>query len=51
MGALQVLATQAAEGYDVDRTAALARYAAVRDGTGVLFQQINGDLGSHLALP
>jgi hypothetical protein len=51
VGALQVQSAQAAEGYDVDRTAALAKYAAVREGTRVLFQQINGALGSHLALP
>lgn len=49
--ALQSLAAQAAEGYDVDRAGTLAKYATVRDGTGVLFEQLNDALGSHLSLP
>ena len=51
IAALASLAVQAAEGYDADRAEALAKYAAVREGTGVLFEQLNDALGSHLSLP
>ncbi len=48
---LQSQAAQAAEGYDADRTGALATYVVVRDGTGAVVKQINGALGSDLSLP
>jgi hypothetical protein len=51
VGTLQARTAQAAESYDTDRTEALATYVVVRDGTGVLFKQINGALGSDLSLP
>ena len=48
---LQSLAAEAAEGYGIDRTAAIATYSSVRNKTRALFEQINGALGSHLSMP
>jgi len=48
---LQSLTAEAAEGYGVDRTAAMATYSSVRNKTGVLFRQINRALGSSLSVP
>ena len=48
---LQSFSAQAADGYDVDPTDATAKYLVVREETGVLFKQINGAIGSDLALP
>lgn len=51
VGTLQAQTAHAAESYDTDRTEALATYVVVRDGTTILFRQINGALGSDLSLP
>ena len=47
---LQALTLQAAEGYDDDRTQAVAKYSAARSGTRVLFQQLNVAIGSDLSV-
>jgi hypothetical protein len=48
---LQALTLQAAEGYDDDRTGAVAKYSTARSETRVLFKQLNVALGSNFSLP
>lgn len=49
--ALQWCAAEAADTYDSDPVDATSQYLVVREETGVLFGQVNGAIGSHLALP
>ena len=49
--ALQWCAGVAASTYDLDPMDATSQYLVVREETGVLFGQVNGAIGSHLALP